>query len=480
MFRDIVTETCLTSQKADMFFGNSIVQTRNYDGDVSLLSTVRALLYDRIDLKNERFFVDYMSFQSPRDKKDICIHVANAMQTLENGICICNFNGCNSRGEISFEDQDYLAYGYHKLNVVTELFRKKYSVHAFINESTKSVLVITFNMDARQYHFIQCAIMGMMPWWFNTSDIDDDKKELLYSLQKNTKEEYLAAISNIAKKLDFRTEYIKNSLAGFEKYHEKQRERDLTTRIRETNDQILVWSERISNALVNIRQFETELIGIKTKLKSDSEESEMMNYFLANKHLDLRAADEGMIEFVAYDYLSYFNEDQAEKYIKNKNSYFYEELGGISADDMEKVLTAIFIDKSMKIKMCAAYRLNVERMNISARHNYPFGPDYRYMLPNPHIDQYECIGDYRQIFNQCMESRNYIQAIEQAVASAKSLNLSDVTVMCKLMRQLLGYDAVSTDFGNKCIELPDGKMVDIRGAIQWIYEQEGVKNEQID
>ena len=87
-------------------------------------------------------------------------------------------------------------------------------------------------------------------------------------------------------------------------------------------------------------------------------------------------------------------------------------------------------------------------------------------MPNPHINRYSCLGNYVRTINELLKDRNYIGAIEQCSASAKSLNFGDSTVMHEFMRFM--YSSGNRTF----IELSDGTTVSPINAIKWLKEQE--------
>jgi len=90
-------------------------------------------------------------------------------------------------------------------------------------------------------------------------------------------------------------------------------------------------------------------------------------------------------------------------------------------------------------------------------------------MPNPHIDQYRCMGNYSATINSLLRDNNYIGALEQCIASCKSLNWGDSTVMAQFIRTM--YTG-----GKRCIELPDGSIVKPLAAIKWLEEQEATAN----
>lgn len=61
------------------------------------------------------------------------------------------------------------------------------------------------------------------------------------------------------------------------------------------------------------------------------------------------------------------------------------------------------------------------------------------------------------------------------MASAKSLNWADSTVMKEFFRILTGNSEYNNN--NCCFELPDGSVVDTIHAIEWLERQEQAANE---
>ena len=84
-------------------------------------------------------------------------------------------------------------------------------------------------------------------------------------------------------------------------------------------------------------------------------------------------------------------------------------------------------------------------------------------MPNPHIDVYGCMGNYLGTINNLLVERNYVAAIEQCIASAKSLNFGDGVVIGRFAEDIRRT-------GRSCIELPDGTMKTPKDAVRWLEE----------
>ena len=143
---------------------------------------------------------------------------------------------------------------------------------------------------------------------------------------------------------------------------------------------------------------------------------------------------------------------------------------------MKMLMEAIFLKQSIRIKMCAAYRFEFG-VQVTGLKGYHYSSDFREFTPNTHIDAYQCLGNYRQAINQLIKDNDYIMALEQCIASVKSLNFGDSTVMSEFMSRMYGISDYNVNI--RCIELPDGRVVEPKEAIEYL-KSEVNENEQVD
>ena len=116
-----------------------------------------------------------------------------------------------------------------------------------------------------------------------------------------------------------------------------------------------------------------------------------------------------------------------------------------------------YVNHKYKLRICAAYTADI-RVGLKARKQYLFTPESNTYLPNPHIQHHGCIGTYAARFQEYMQKRDYVGAIDQAAVSARNLNFYDSAVMGTFAREL-SYSS------QKCLEKPDGTLVTPLDAI---------------
>ena len=485
MFKERIQATQFSQETANDFFYQKIFGS-SYDNDVSFLSSLRALLGERIPDDESVELAFNASWYSEDDLRGTSVPRAigaifnRARANTPHRITIHSFSStrdvANKAWIEAVRKEFESTYDGWKMNdKVTLYFKKKVDTACFINPEKKSVVIFVDNMTLRTMHYIQAGIPAFVPWYFDQeSGITQDELNLLESLRKTTPDDYMKCIDKIASKYDFRAARIKQHLNGFETRYERMQCNVLRNSIEETVANINSFNERIGNLLRQKRDFEAQLLGMELKVEEGGEDSEIMDYFLCNKKLSLQNVNDTVMEFVAQEYLTYYDEEMAKRIIENPHSYVYARAGAgnnISREDMKMLMTAIFIDQKLRIKFCAAYRFVLDG-SVSARSGYRFGPEFGDYMPNPHIDKFSCLGSYSNPINRYLRDRNYIGALEQALASCKSLNFGDSPVMGEFMNQMYGYySSGSVRKNTKCIELPDGRVVTPKDAIAYLKEE---------
>lgn len=488
MFRKSVSQTQMTSDTANDFFRH--ISGDLWNGDVTFVSTLRALVAPRMQ-EGERLYVKFRStsysarWVANTPSKQAVSAIFNPNSDYNGTIIIHNFKGRTQ--EDNFANLELMKSTFcqvypewHCLEKVTDFFRKTFYVLCFVNPKSKSVVVFADNMDIRKMHYLQCSIFAFLPWYFDPkAGVSLDEIELIQSLQEKTSTKYEEYIEKIADKYDFRTARIRQLLSGFETKFEKLEWDRVRHKITEIDTSIKDYSNAISRRLVERKNEEVRLLGLESKIAQSDKESEIMEYFLANDKLVLENVTNSTMEFCVKGYLTYFDEDMAKSIIDNTESYIYYPNGVscndyILAEDVKRLMYAIFIYQTIRIKFCAAYRFSLEYQCVDGLSGYRYGAGFREYMPNTHIDAYHCMGNYENVINQLLSNNNYIGAIEQCIASCQSLNFADSTVMREFIKRLYG---IRSDVNNRCIELSDGRVVTAKEAAEWLKEQEAGTDE---
>lgn len=481
MFKTAINSTPLTSDIANDFFNN--INGPSYDGDVSFIATLRALVASRMKEDEQIHVYNASSSYSTDHFERYPAHrmVRGIFDTddYESGaIIIHRFTHPEQESVLAnftLIKSDFCKVydGWIRLENISFFFKKTFNVLCFIHPDTRRVVLFTEDLDFRKFHYLQCSILAFLPWYFNPNDgVSEDEMELINSLREKTSAKYEDCIAKVASQYDFKTAKIRKLLSGFETRYERIECNEMKRLINNCISAIEDYNNRISDVLQSKREYETRLLGLETRIASATEDSEIMEYFLANDKLYLEDVDDSSMTFIVKDYLTFFDEEIATSVIDNKHSYIYESDGEsydryIPSEDIAMFLLAV-INQKIRIKFCAAYKF-ILGGRVEALSHYPYSSEFRDCTPNPHLDQYRCMGNYEMAINTLVKENNYIMALEQSIASCKSLNFGDPPVMSEFIRRIYG---LNNNVNMKCVELPDGSIVTPKEAIQYLKTEE--------
>lgn len=464
MFTKPIYASTLTSETADRLFPD-ITSTGALDS--SFLATMRALLHKRVQ-KNEPIRLvckslnlseaeilsattsQAMGWFIPENVQnpDLAEHTITIIYTTnqDSGKRMLEIIRSNSG-----LGRRYLS-GYTLCEDLHIFYASRLNALFYQSETENSTVIFTDKLELKQFHALQMTIPRYLPSLFKDSPLSEQETLLLKSLGNKSAADYERLIEEFARNLDIRTEIIRTKLAGFETAFERMR-------LSEIKDEIYYFERDYENYLNKLRELTNKiqdkkclLAGLECAINERSGDSELMEYFMCNKNLSIINVSGTTIEFVVHGYADIYDVDAFELYVGNHGGYMYSMLNNsITKSQMEKLYRAIFSENRYKLRFCAAYSVDI-RSGLRAISDYIFPLESESYLPNPHIQEYGCIGSYAARFQEYMQKRDYVGAIDQAVVSARNLNFYDSTVVATFARNLSHADF-------SCIEKPDGTLI---------------------
>jgi len=486
LFKNAIRQTPFTVTEANDYFSH--IDGESFQYDTSFVSTMRALLADKVpEGESVRLYFHTLSYSkrevARKSPGDFVSGMLNA-DSFENGsVTVISFTHYQEDNiaaleavKVSFTS---VFPAWSRLEKITEFFRKQFYILCYVEPESKKVILFVDNLDLKKLHYIQCSIAAFMPWYF-TGKITEDEMNLFKSLREKTSQNYENILAQMAEKYDFRTSKIKRLLAGFETRFEEKECEKMRSQINSCDSNIASLQVQIGDWLKRRRDYEITLLGLETKIASNNNESELMDYFLCNKNITLESVSNDYIIFVTRTYLEYFDDDMAEGIIAKPESYVYKPGGRacnniIPAEDIKMLMTAIFVERKLRVKFCAAYKFKFGQW-VEGISSYNYGSECREYMPNTHIDNHRCLGNYEGYITKLITQNNYTGAIAQCMASCASLNFGDSTVMKGFMKNI--YGIADRTVNNRCIETPDGVVRTPKEAIAWLKEQEEQVSEQ--
>ena len=403
MFKTPVTATPFSTEAANAYFQN--IKGDSYSGDVSFLSTLRAFMAKRIP-EGESITLRFSTSNYNEDhvkgnSVDIMVDDTPGMVVLSSVVQIHNLSHPISANNLACYHLLHASFtecypGWHRIDDVTNLFKKNFNVLCFSNPELKSVILFVEQLNLKKLHFLQSVTLGILPWYFKPGDTYSDlDKELALSFKEKTPDKYMECIEKIAAQFDFETIRIRTLLRGFETRYERKELQRIESDIVNLNECITRLNTEIGQKLREISDKNVRYLGLQAKIAGVSDEdSELMEYFLCNRNLVIESCDDDSLVFAVKAYVEYFDEDVVKRYLSNRTSYVYNVSSqNITTDQLVKLMRAVFLDQTIKLRFCAAYRMSLSG-NVDPQTGFNFGQEFREYMPNPHINRWHCMGNY--------------------------------------------------------------------------------------
>ena len=485
MFNKKIRETPLVRGIANEFFK---IYGDSFNDDRSFLATLRALLHRRSNGADVNLSI--RSFNSFGYRGHTFTNPAGVFTRISpvpygaNVLSIRYLMGSTDDNAAILSLYDNTESGftktfpnYHEAKDLQVFVQKRGKLNArfYINEHDKETLIVCEGLTLCSLHLLQSLTPRLFPWFFSEIPLDEVESSLLDALTFRNATEYERILSLLADRIDFREHMIKNVIGDFDKIGRRE-ELEKTKNERDNYRQELDnLTRRYQEYLTAIDNLNIRLIGQEMALEAASDGSELIDYFICNRSLTPVRVRGRQLEFTVKTFFEFFDPEQYRTYIRNKNSFLYTGYDYLREfNDLEvrrKMLDAIFADEPiLRVKMCANYIIDL-RGQGSAHDFYTYGDDFIDYIPNPHIHHFACLGSYHPHINRMIQEGNLIGAIEQCMASAKSLNFSE----SHTVRYFLNDVFTST---HRIIRLPDGRDVTPVEALEYLNSLDAKKEEE--
>lgn len=466
MFSEIITSTAFTGEDANALFGDKVPCSVSPSGDVSLVSTMRALIYPRM-AEGSTLHINYAGYPyyTSVDTMLLPEHLAPESFTIID---------CNSASKADMDSiftgfkSDFrgIYNNYEEAEVVEGFFAKSFPMLCFFAREIHSTIVLVQRLDNRKLHYLQTALLVMMPWYHGSREsVSEDELALVMSLKDTSSAEYKRCLNKLIKQYDLREAKIRRLLTGFETSIDKARKAEVEHTIASVDSEIRRYEDAIADRMRQRNESLITLMGLENKIAdTEGKDSELMGYILRNHRISLHGVYRNSVTIAASDYIEYYDEDMVERGIDNRRGPVFTRAESLEArEDMAELMTKIFVDKQLRLRVSAAYQITAGE-RVDGQSGYEEEGMYDDCMPNPHIFEYACLGNYRQILDQLIRNNDYIGIVDQCLASVRSLNWGDSSVMNRFADYMY-------DDQYRCIELPDGSVVYPSEAIAWIKSE---------
>ena len=437
--RDIVSETALTTPIARKYFEGRI-SAPAYRGDVAM-ETVCYALFDKRLQEGESIRVQQKSVYYSGGSLNLSDWMDEFRNAPDGSLYICSINvSKNESGNWKAEaEKDLEDMGYFQMKDIEMAMSQANVVSAFWTntrpdaktrmspfDNTKTIVLME-NINMSRWHTLCMLLVRLLGKWFANPLTAEEKMGFQASLREETSAKLLEAAQAYADTLDFRGQYIRDTLGGIETRFAKERTAQLENECQRIERDIEAKSCEIGRLIAQKEEAEAALWGFQ--MKGKDMEPVTMNMFLANKNLVLRNADANSIEFYVSAWLEAFDPDKARSCFKTGRMDAWLEYNndfGVANEDAELLYKAIFLEETCKVMLWSHYTLYLRNNSPIQLHGSDDKPaEIKHALPNPHHRYNTCFGGNTQLVNDAMRSYNVVAAIAQCQSATMGINLTE-------------------------------------------------------
>lgn len=470
MFGNKIVNTTLTTELADHAF--SSVTADEFRGDKSLAATARALFVPRG--KDFHGKVAHFAPNMLTAEEQVYAMTVGVGRMLESSVLFVNISRTENEDEAfavveRVADDAGFVKNEQASNFMTT-FCSDRKVVVYNKDEEKKSVVVAMDISMHQWHVLLSGLPTCYAKWNMDSPLNEDEIQMLQALADPQMgvDQFLDAVEKIAAKLDLQTEAKRFYLDGFEK--------------RALRNKIGVLGQQTKNIMNDIERYISALqdlyerkAGVDALLAAASsanggESNELMEYFIANKKLVVDSvSDNDRLTYYVSGYIDNFDQETFELALENQHSVIYSRYDEIEPDDITeedyiKLMRAIFLSETIRIKVYSKWELNTGGSIQAMREESP-PIQFKHCLPNPHLMYYRCYGSFEPELMKAAGECDYIRAVDISSAENGNVNWNDITVMKDFIRDIL---TKKTRF----LELPDGTEVTNTEAIAWLKAQD--------
>lgn len=472
MINEYIRETAFTTEAANDFYKGK------FDGadsvvDKSLVSMLRAVIAprmendERVRVKTRSHYVSNVNDEAIRDA------FTRFSSEDQNGLLYFLTIAGKDTDTKEFIDRasEYWMERHRDFNDderVHKFLKNGFHTRLLVNPKKRTTLIICQSMNAGKMHALLNTVSAWFPWYWERKKVEPDEVELFKSTFKEASPaKFLDCLEKMAAKYNWEEERIRRMLKDIGETAMKQSIANAERRIADYENRIRDFLRQVKDLQRSRYSEQTTLLGLKAR-EGDNKLSEVADFLNGNKNYKLVSVNGTSVVFDAIGYLTYFDEDMAKKYVENHSSILYRYGNGMSSGDKEIFYRALFVDRSIKIRMIARFEMDFSG-GVDANTYVDYKNNTR--LPNPHLNFHSCMNENANVVNEAIMDGDYILAFEQCAASMRNLSLADGTVMEEFLRIICDGKYEGYSFDSHFVELPDGSVVTPTEAVEWLKKE---------
>lgn len=471
MFENSIIFSDFFGSAADTMFRR--ISGCRYDDDVSFITTLRALLMNRLpEDKTLQFFTRNVSLSDT----DPAVFSENLGSTAEDTLLLmnCFTDILDSDEESAANEAKFrsipVPQNWRELEDVTAFFAQKMSCRVFLCEEKRISVVLVHDMNLKKMHLVQCVIPKLIPWYFEQSRLSVLERELLLSLKERYSHKYLQALSCIADSEEFKRLKIASMISNLKRRSLENKRQSTVCLIQTMRDKIASFEEQIAKLNEEINEENYKLNGIMVSINEGTfSDDSFVQFVSSNRDVEIISTEQRGFTIAIRGYLDIFDPEAYETLAANRASWYWDAAGsGVFARREAKklVLDSIFgSDPMFKIKTSGVFALDIEHRSVHAKRYFTLSDRYDDCFPNPHLYLHSCMGGYSTLVREALKRGDLVDALTHCISSTHSVNVTESASFRHVCETLFDQDREA------CLEGPDGKLYTAAEAYEYLTRQ---------
>ena len=201
----------------------------------------------------------------------------------------------------------------------------------------------------------------------------------------------------------------------------QKKQRNLKSQIEDIERNASYYADELTRCIKMKKEKNLELTTLNNIDTTKQEESleNFKNYLKEHKYLKIYTWQKPILSFEIQIPITYYDSDLAEIVI---NNHFDSEWAP------HKIFTDIFVNSKYKLLTWTIIDFDTETFNINVSEDVS-NESYTNYYPHPHMNAFDCVGNFREAVENWSLNNDYIGACEQIVSMACNLNFADAIVV---------------------------------------------------
>lgn len=319
-------------------------------------------------------------------------------------------------------------------------YREGY-LHAFINDDTRESFVFIDGFDVPKQHYIAVILLPLARWTGLKADKDDiELSNALIKFNSPSKfDEKLYELDFAERRLHINELKMREALGSFEQDSIWQQRDRAKSKIDSGRGRIVSYEEELRSLYDDL----AKNIAVYNAMSNASVDNngELLKYFETNEKLYFVEKSGGQVTYIVHGYCDNYDLDVYEEVKNAEASAMNDAISGLNEDfdDAWALLDAIFVEERFKLKMVSMWTFSAGAYVRPVGHA-AFGDRFKDYLPNPHINEYQCMGSWKPTVDSAADRFDYCYAVDVTAVENGNVYFNDPTVMDFFIRDLFMSD----------------------------------------